>query len=415
MHQTSATVTTRLRSSRGEIIDLVLPRDCTVERLVNFLVNQYDYPKGTRIVHDYQEIGPCSALSDFPDGSLIIELPTNVSQRSRVQSHHQHPYCTQQQTDSPRQQGQPQQNDTLPYNRTMESAYSPKQRTFASGVRLSGGSPPLASLSGWQSPKRQPTSEHQSVGNDTRYSAPSAFESANSRPQTSHHNNAATGRQTIPSPMGVPSNITRSSFTTESESAKAADDFQPDMKQQSQPSEPLSPRSVVSLRCLSPGLKRNVLLTLPDEATLDDVLLAAVAQEPRLAGCKLVFRGKQLNNLSTKLSSCGIRSGVGTIEPVPINPDADGIYSLYFSPNEVNGVQKTMLIEIESNIAAMEPMVNQDGLTLNQRQGYYEELMRILFRTDGLNDLEDEWRLRRKQAVKRLTELQDNLKVDGVV
>jgi hypothetical protein len=48
-------------------------------------------------------------------------------------------------------------------------------------------------------------------------------------------------------------------------------------------------------------------------------------------------------------------------------------------------------------------------LTVQQMGGLYEQLMRSLFRTDNLTDMEDEWRAKRKQLVKDITALQDVL------
>ncbi|RNF08430.1 hypothetical protein TraAM80_02730 [Trypanosoma rangeli] len=175
---------------------------------------------------------------------------------------------------------------------------------------------------------------------------------------------------------------------------------------------PVAPH--ISLKCTAPALKKNIYLELSCDATLGDLLLEVLSQEPRLAGAKVVFRGKLLSGSDVKLNSYGIHGGAPPASLISINPDASGLYTLYFASHEYSEPQKVMLLEIETDTVSIEAAIKDGGLSMHRRKGYYEELMRILFRTDNLQDLEGEWRSRRKDAVVRVTQLQDMLDVESV-
>ncbi|KAF8280653.1 hypothetical protein TcBrA4_0092400 [Trypanosoma cruzi] len=161
-----------------------------------------------------------------------------------------------------------------------------------------------------------------------------------------------------------------------------------------------------------PALKKSINLELPGDATLGDLLLEVVSQEPRLAGSKVVFRGKLLSGSDAKLNAYGIYADALPSSLSLTNPDASGVYTLFFASGEYSEPQKVMLLEIEADTACIESIIKDGGLTIQQRRGYYEELMRILFRTDNLQELEGEWRSRRNDAVMRATRIQDVLNVD---
>ncbi|KEG07853.1 hypothetical protein DQ04_08641010 [Trypanosoma grayi] len=167
----------------------------------------------------------------------------------------------------------------------------------------------------------------------------------------------------------------------------------------------------ISLKCVVPALKKNIPLMLAEDATLDDLLVAVVAQDPRLAGSKVIFRGKLLKESHVKLSVAGIRPGAPPSSVISTNPNMAGVYTLFFASGEFSDPEKVMLLEIEADVACVETEVERGELTLQQRRGYYEELMRILFRTDDLQELEGEWRARRKEVVLKVTSMQDRLRV----
>ncbi|ORC87867.1 uncharacterized protein TM35_000191110 [Trypanosoma theileri] len=173
---------------------------------------------------------------------------------------------------------------------------------------------------------------------------------------------------------------------------------------------------LIPLKCIIPALDKSIILELPEDATIGDLLLLAVAQEPRLAGSKIVFRGKVLSGSDVRLSSCGIRNGGPPLSVITLNPNAEGVYTLFFACGEYSNTNKVMLVEIETDVSNIVSSIQdhehqQKELPLQLRRGYYEELMRILFRTDNLQDLDDDWRLRRKDVVKKVTHIQDELNV----
>nr|CCC91335.1 conserved hypothetical protein [Trypanosoma congolense IL3000] len=441
MHRTMASkVSLRLQSSRGEMIDLLLHADCTVQKVVDFLVKQYDYPEGTWLSYKGEEVSPYDCVDSFLDGPLIINIPRhNVKaaspRKGNKPQYHKHTH------------GPPGSTVQNPPGEGLHDAEQrPFENTKANNVsqhpNLGKRVTPLKTTSTFSSPVRNKLAAQTYTGLEVPLISPSLFptvqQNANTVPfdgvgvspcLTSEmqrgtcsgeaHRTRTPSERLSPSPKRSPDRVSRDSTS----GTKNVDDIRANSEETAQQRQRHNPTSSprppaqgeVALRLMHPALKRVALISLPDASTLEDVLLAAVAKEPRLAGCKVIFRGKLLNDYNAKLSTCGIKACADNVGPVQLNPNADGVFTLYFAPNEPNGVQKTMLVEIETNLAIVERLIDQPGLTQNQRQGYYEELMRILFQTDGLQDLEDEWRARRKQLVKRVTELQDSLKVEEVM
>lgn len=154
-----------------------------------------------------------------------------------------------------------------------------------------------------------------------------------------------------------------------------------------------------TVSCVIPDLDKTVSLQVHGDASVADLVLAVVAALPEVAGgARVVHHGKVLPQTpQSKLFDFGIRSDTRVFI-------ASGRYSL---PDTIT------LLEVEEDVNAVAEAINRNQLTDIERKGYYEELMRILFRTDGLMDLEGEWRQRRKDAVAHIKRLQDTLYPDG--
>jgi hypothetical protein len=152
-----------------------------------------------------------------------------------------------------------------------------------------------------------------------------------------------------------------------------------------------------TVECHIPSLNRLVHVPMNGESSVADLVLAVVAQVPELGGqAKVVFRGKVLpQTQQAKLFDFGMRADT----------------RVFIASGEYSNPETITLLEIEKDTAEIEEAM-RTNLSDLQRKGYYEELMRILFRTDGLQSLEGEWRQRRRDAVKRITALQDALGVE---
>lgn len=151
------------------------------------------------------------------------------------------------------------------------------------------------------------------------------------------------------------------------------------------------------VECNIPSLNQVVSVPINSEFTVLDLIRAVEAAVPTLTPeAQVVYRGKLLpKSLQAKLFDSGIRS------------DA----RVFIAAGEYSNTEKITLLEIEADTAVIESAM-KSPLTDPQRKGYYEELMRILFRTDGLQSLEGKWRQRRKDVVNHITSLQDKLGVD---
>jgi len=70
-----------------------------------------------------------------------------------------------------------------------------------------------------------------------------------------------------------------------------------------------------------------------------------------------------------------------------------------------------LLFQIEEEYKCIQQKVERSK-SIQEKQGFYEQLQRALYKTDNdLQDLDDDLRARRKALVKRITALQDALKV----
>ena len=143
-----------------------------------------------------------------------------------------------------------------------------------------------------------------------------------------------------------------------------------------------------------PALQRVIDVPLVGCATLADLITAAISIDTRLAGCKVAFRGKFLTTPEKSLHSLGIRDGD----------------SVHLATGMFTDVQVLNLFRIEEEFERAKELAARPNLTEIERQGLYEELMRVLFRTDELQDLEGDMRTKRKDLVKRITALQDSIK-----
>ncbi|CCW66280.1 unnamed protein product, partial [Phytomonas sp. Hart1] len=160
-----------------------------------------------------------------------------------------------------------------------------------------------------------------------------------------------------------------------------------------------TPRYPVRLmiHCSIPAQRRGVNVELSSDAAVGDLMLSIVAEVPEAATGKLVFRGKVLpQSPESSLFNIGIR----------------GDCTVFLASGEYSNVDLIVFEEIEMEVNKIEKDVGSATTNL-QKKWYYEELMRILFRVDGLQDLEGQWKQKRKDMVKRITDLQDKLNADA--
>lgn len=148
------------------------------------------------------------------------------------------------------------------------------------------------------------------------------------------------------------------------------------------------------VRGVVPALSKSIDIQLHSDATLADLMTAAIAIDSRLIGCKVVFRGKILSGPSNLLHSLGIRNG-----------DA-----VHLATGQYTDINILNLFRIREDYERIRDLVRSDDTTEHQKKLHYEELMRVLFRTDELQDLEGDWRVVRKELVKNITALQDEIK-----
>ncbi|KAG8344624.1 hypothetical protein ERJ75_000241900 [Trypanosoma vivax] len=431
-------VRARIRSSRGEIIDLALPSACKTGSLVQFLISEYDYPLGTQLMYGPSIVDGDRCVEEFPFGSLVIAAPDTLGHLTQpVQSYQPASSCLHRFQENMRSYSSPDRpklGSSPPHQRlptqTRPSLSIPPQRDCGKGFVGVKPPSPLRSPSRCAAiDKTEQTNifEKSGIGDthtpepyhSTRAAMVAPVENcctfARKHPHCSTINEEQSCRpDCAPLPVPVAAgavNDTVCREQTENRQTPASHAVSMDSGMQSRESKPEEVKEQVQVRCVSPVIARSIVLSMAEDSTLEDVLVSVVAEEPRLAGCKIVFGGRVLSKTNMNLLSLA-RSSASCAGLVPHNPRKEGVYTLYFAPNEPGGVQKAILTEIESSLECIARVVGSEELSLTQRQGYYEELMRILFRTDELQELENEWRTRRKALVKRATELQDTLRIE---
>lgn len=150
----------------------------------------------------------------------------------------------------------------------------------------------------------------------------------------------------------------------------------------------------MTLTGIIPAMNKAITINLFGHATVADLLTAAISIDARLAGCRLAFRGKFVNVPTDKpLHSLGIREGD----------------SVHLATGAFRDINLLSLYRIEEDLHRIQGQMEKQ-LSELERKALYEELMRVLFRTDDLQELEGELRLRRKELVKTITAMQDALK-----
>eukprot|EP00796_Vickermania_ingenoplastis_P010240 gene10240-7179_t len=125
-----------------------------------------------------------------------------------------------------------------------------------------------------------------------------------------------------------------------------------------------------------------------------DLLNQLKSEVPQLgSSIQLLSNGKRLPlSPSAKLFDQGIRDAC----------------IVYIASGNFSNPETVILHEVEEGVKTIEDKMNRDP-TPTEKRGFYELLMRMLFSLDGLQTLEGDWRARRKNAVRKVTVLQDQL------
>ncbi|CAD2218328.1 BAG domain containing protein, putative [Angomonas deanei] len=151
---------------------------------------------------------------------------------------------------------------------------------------------------------------------------------------------------------------------------------------------------VFTVTCVVPSLEKEIKLELTADVSVADLLLTILSVCPQLgSSATVVYKGKTLSaTTDNKLFNCGMRSDC----------------TVYVAAGTYGNPEIIVLLEIEAAVNRIEAAKN-GPLTDVERKGYYEELMRLLLQTDGLQTLEGVWKQKRRDTVKRITALQDQI------
>lgn len=457
----------QIRSTRGETIDLALPVTCLVGELRMFLIDEYGYDPSTRLLYNGLVADDNSYVCDYPFGSLMIATPADLAPQRQAlpprqpASGHQRsaapppPPPTAQEALRPTVNPapispSPNAADAARKNRAAEQS-APSATTTSARAAPRNVSPPEPAQETVKARRGSNTAVKHRPKNSPRQVRSTSTESGSSQGRAVKANSAAPAAA-APAPAAAASNATTANGSSAPAAAPSPATPAPPAAPQNSaaasnsgrapastapapaapapptaaPPSPFSQRGAaaaaaaaeapvgdageggsednhrlrvrVNVECHIPSLQQVVPVHMNGESSVSDLILAVAAAVPALPpDAQVVYRGKLLpKSPNAKLFDLGIRS------------DA----RVFIAAGEYSNAERITLLEIEEDAAVIERAMKTQ-LTDLQRKGYYEELMRILFRTDGLQSLEGEWRQRRKDAVKRITALQDALGVEG--
>ncbi|KAG5479020.1 hypothetical protein LSCM1_02862 [Leishmania martiniquensis] len=434
----------QIRSTRGETIDLALPVTCLVGELRKFLIEEYGYDPNTRLLYNGFIADDKSYVCDYPFGSLMIAIPADTQpQRQSLPPRqaavaHQPPQKQQHQQPPPSEPPYPTADRSPAVSTSTDAVRKNKAadvmstNTNAAKGKVSPTEPSVETLKRKghstfvkQRPKysaRQVRSRStESTGSHScTTKAESTSATASLHPVPSPPPPAATSNDTSPAPgsaralsgagqhssswpegprdvPAAPSSAAPSQAANSPSSARTSTAAEAPTGEGSNSDDNQRQRVRLTVECHIPSLRQVVPVLINGDSSVSDLIMAITATVPALTPeAQVVYRGKVLPKAPhSKLFDSGIRS------------DA----RVFIAAGDYSNAEKITLLEIEEDTAVIERAMSST-LTDLQRKGYYEELMRILFRTDGLQSLEGEWRQRRKDAVKHITSLQDALGVD---
>jgi hypothetical protein len=166
------------------------------------------------------------------------------------------------------------------------------------------------------------------------------------------------------------------------------------------PTSPVPERgsTVLNLKVQIPADNSSIAISVADNATVMQAVQACGAIRKDLANCRLIFRGKVLNERpNNELKSFGVHDGMtlhaisGTVNPLAVH-----------------------LAEIKADFNTLKvPCFDVSGqfqkLDDRRRNLFYEDSMKLLYRLDNLEGLPDDLRAERKALVKEIQQLQDSL------
>jgi len=199
-----------------------------------------------------------------------------------------------------------------------------------------------------------------------------------------------------------------------------------------EPQRPPQTSSTMNLSIVHPRAQHTINVTLSTDATVDDLVIHLVAKDPRLVGCKIVYAGRLLTDVTKRLHEFGVHDkctlhlaaveGGGSASPQspppaqhPQEPPRAPSVSprkAAQTPPPTQSPRDTSAVAILDKLAAklteLRTQAATDG-SEKQRKLLYEASMRVLLETDGLVDLSEALRERRRGFVREVTSFQDSL------
>ena len=164
-----------------------------------------------------------------------------------------------------------------------------------------------------------------------------------------------------------------------------------------QPSPRTNAPKPILVHAIAPGLNKQIALEVFDVSTVADLITAVLSKEPSLVGCRIASRGRLLSR-DDSLAKAGVKDES----------------SVYVAHGEYADPRLLLLTFLRDEYRRIHHEVQKAGgpqaMSATVRGGYYEELMRLLFKTDDLQELQEPHRSERKQFVRDITTLQDELK-----
>lgn len=171
------------------------------------------------------------------------------------------------------------------------------------------------------------------------------------------------------------------------------------------PAAPQAPQeSKMTVNVAAPGVSSHKIpVSIWESATVGDLLTHLVAKDVKFIGAKLVANGKVFDKMELQLKNIGVHDGS----------------TVHCATGEAVRDPKTLLLmQVRADTEALEQEIARKrqepgGLRDQDKKGWYELAMRLLFSLDNLVELPPDMKANRKEIAHRLQQLQDSLGVSA--
>lgn len=401
------TIDVTICSVRGETFELQVPSSCTIGELRELFIGQLKYSENTAILYRGKVVPdrmlvsryPCQSLelNPTPDSSIIKELYDCNARNDSCSA-------TDRNTDKPSQ------NSTIPQTPPLKTT-SVASSSPNSDAKRSSNEKTLCDL--YRGADALTKQRDGSCGGTDRESHPTSDvkirdSASGCVPSPLTPKKPTSNKKMMPNPVfsvmkekekesapaeqtPIPRVPSKTSVNSTSSLGQNEEKLEKNTPLPGNRRSSTGSSTPFTIFCNVPDLGTKVTVTVNSGFSVKDLIEDLIKLSPQLKGPVKVLRNGKIYSETDRLFDIGIRNTC----------------SVYIASGNFNDVEKVKLVEVEEQLQEIEKSVGTQSEAENRRT--YEVLMQLLFSVDSLQTLEDNWKARRKEAVKRITALQDQI------